>query len=75
MPQDPIVYEIYQSFNRDNELPYDDMISYIMLHYEVSEANAIRLYKEAEKLYDLFIEQKWILDSAKWTWTKTSLKI
>jgi hypothetical protein len=45
-----------------------------MLHYEVSESNAIRLYKEAEKLYDLFIEQKWILDSAKWTWTKTSLK-
>ena len=56
MLEDPIVYEIYTTFNRDNELPYDDMIKYISDYYEVTEDNAKRLYKKAEDLYDELIK-------------------
>ena len=56
MIEDPIVYEIYTTFNRDNELPYEDMIRYISDHYEVTETNAKRLYKKAEDLYDELIK-------------------
>lgn len=62
MLEDPIVYEIYTTFNRDNELPYNDMIQYIMDHYEVTETNAKRLYKKAEDLYDELIKSNWLLD-------------
>ena len=54
MLEDPVIYEIFLSFNRDNELQYDDMIAYIMMHFEVTESNAKRLYKKAEDLYDKF---------------------
>lgn len=56
MLEDPIVYEIYTTFNRDNELPYNDMIKYIMDHYEVSETNAKRLYQRAEEVYDELVK-------------------
>ena len=56
MLEDPIIYEIYTTFNRDNELPYEDMIRYISDHYEVTETNAKRLYKKAEDLYDELIK-------------------
>ena len=62
MLEDPIVYEIYTTFNRDNELPYEDMIRYISDHYEVTETNAKRLYKKAEDLYDELIKSNWLLD-------------
>lgn len=66
MIEDLVVYEIFRSFKREGELPYDDMISYIMLHYEVTESNAIRLYKKAEELYDQFVANHWILVPPKW---------
>lgn len=76
MLEDPVVYEIYLSFNRDNELPYDDMINYIMMHFEVTKSNAERLYKKAEDLYDKFIESGWLLDFSKeLPWMKPLPKI
>lgn len=76
MLEDPVVYEIYLSFNRDNELPYDDMINYIMVHFEVTKSNAERLYKKAEDLYDKFTEAGWLLDFSKeLPWMKPLPKI
>ena len=76
MLEDPVVYEIYLSFNRDNELSYDDMIDYIMMHFEVTQSNAKRLYKKAEDLYDKFIESGWLLDFSKeLPWMKPLPKI
>lgn len=76
MLEDPVVYEIYLSFNRDNELPYDDMINYIMMHFEVTKSNAERLYKKAEDLYDKFVESGWLLDFSKeLPWMKPLPKI
>ena len=76
MLEDPVVYEIYLSFNRDNELPYDNMINYIMMHFEVTKSNAERLYKKAEDLYDKFIESGWLLDFSKeLPWMKPLPKI
>lgn len=62
MLEDPIVYEIYTTFNRDNELPYEDMIKYISDHYELTEENAKRLYKKAEDLYDELVKSNWLLN-------------
>lgn len=76
MLEDPIVYEIYTTFNRDNELPYEDMIKYISDHYEVTETNAKRLYKKAEDLYDELIKSNWLLDLNKLLpWMKPLPKI
>lgn len=76
MLEDPIVYEIYTTFNRDNELPYEDMIRYISDHYEVTEDNAKRLYKKAEDLYDELIKSNWLLDLNKLLpWMKPLPKI
>ena len=76
MLEDPIVYEIYTTFNRDNELPYEDMIRYISDHYEVTETNAKRLYKKAEDLYDELIKSNWLLDLNKLLpWMKPLPKI
>jgi len=76
MLEDPIVYEIYTTFNRDNELPYNDMIKYIMDHYEVSETNAKRLYKRAEDVYDELVKSWWLLDLSKvLPWMKPLPKI
>lgn len=76
MPEQPVVIEICQMFNRDGELSYDDMISYIMIHYEVTESNAIRLYKLAEDLYDKICDNHGILEYNKmWLWTKPLLKM
>lgn len=76
MLEDPIVYEIYTTFNRDNELPYEDMIRYISDHYEVTETNAKRLYKKAEDLYDELIKSNWLLDLDKLLpWMKPLPKI
>lgn len=76
MLEDPIVYEIYTTFNRDNELPYNDMIKYIMDHYEVSETNAKRLYKRAEEVYDELVKSWWLLDLNKvLPWMKPLPKI
>ena len=76
MLEDPIVYEIYTTFNRDNELPYEDMIKYISDHYEVTETNAKRLYKKAEDLYDELTKSNWLLDLDKLLpWMKPLPKI
>lgn len=71
MPEQPVVIEIFQLFNRDGELSYDDMIKYIMNTYEVTEKNAKRLYKLAEDLYDEVARRNWILDYNEMKiWTK-----
>lgn len=71
MPEQPVVIEIFQLFNRDGELPYNDMIKYIMNTYEVTEKNAKRLYKLAEDLYDEVARRNWILDYNEMKiWTK-----
>lgn len=76
MLEDPVVYEIFLSFNRDNELPYDDMINYIMMHFEVTKSNAERLYKKAEDLYDKFSLSGWLLNfSEELPWMKPLPKI
>ena len=76
MLEDPIVYEIYTTFNRDNELSYNDMIQYIMDHYELSETNAKRLYKRAEEVYDELVKSWWLLDLSKvLPWMKPLPKI
>lgn len=76
MLEDPIVYEIYTTFNRDNELPYEDMIKYISDHYEVTETNAKRLYKRAEEVYDELVKSWWLLDLSKvLPWMKPLPKI
>ena len=76
MLEDPIVYEIYTTFNRDNELSYEDMIKYISDHYEVTETNAKRLYKKAEDLYDELTKSNWLLDLDKLLpWMKPLPKI
>ena len=76
MLEDPVVYEIFLTFNRDWELWYNDAIKAIANKYEVTEDNAKRLYKRAEEVYDKFIESWGLLDLKEiLPWMKPSQKI